>query len=189
MASSPSFQPPAPSPAPVATSQPVVTSVANASVPVTPAGSLIVIAIACLLISAWGGLVPYLGPSFGFSADGQAAWHWTAAQGVLGLLPGAVGVVMALWLVSTGVSAARVGSAAPIVLVGLILIACGAWFVVGPLAYGVLHGGPAYFVPAPPLRSLEYRLGYTMGPGVLLAAFGGAALGRARRRASRVTAA
>jgi len=184
MASAPPVQPSDPSSDPLGTSQASVTPTTRARVPVTPASSLILAAIAGLLLSAWGGLVPYLGPSFGFSADGQAAWQWTASQGFLGLLPGAVGVVVALWLLSSGVRAARVGSVSSVVLAGLLLIVCGAWFVIGPLAYSVLHTGPTYFVAASPLRSLEYRLGYTMGPGVLLAALGGVVLGRARRRAS-----
>src|SRR5271170_8087752 len=41
----------------------------------TPAG-LMGGAILALLLSAWAGIVPLVGPTFGFAADGRSSWTW-----------------------------------------------------------------------------------------------------------------
>ena len=45
---------------------------------------------------AWGGIIPYVGPAFGYSADGTGAWHWDLAHTVLALVPGAIGVIVGI---------------------------------------------------------------------------------------------
>ena len=50
--------------------------------------------VIAVLISAWGGIIPYLGPTFGYSADGSSAWQWSLTHSVLALIPGAIGVVI-----------------------------------------------------------------------------------------------
>jgi hypothetical protein len=62
---------------------------------------------------------------------------------------------------------------------GLLAAVCGAWFVIGPLAWPALRG-PAFFTGASPLRELEYWIGYSLGPGGLLLALGAFILGRPR---------
>ena len=37
--------------------------------------------VIAVLVSAWGGIVPYVGPLFGYSGDGSGAWHWDLAPG------------------------------------------------------------------------------------------------------------
>ncbi|MGH9304537.1 MAG: hypothetical protein ACRDZ5_09020, partial [Acidimicrobiales bacterium] len=53
---------------------------------------------------------------------------------------------------------------------------CGAWFVIGPLAWPVLEGAHV-FVGASPLVELTYWIGYSLGPGLLLAMLGGLSMG------------
>src|SRR5580698_9085374 len=56
--------------------------------------SLSAIGILTIAISAWGGIVPYVGPAFGFSADGSGSWYWSMTHSVLALIPGALGVLI-----------------------------------------------------------------------------------------------
>src|SRR5580698_7552627 len=58
--------------------------------------SLTLVGLVAVLVSAWGALVPFLGPAIGFGADGSDSWHWNLAHSLLGLVPGAVGIVVGL---------------------------------------------------------------------------------------------
>ena len=62
-----------------------------------------------ILISAWGGIIPYVGPAFGYSADGTGAWHWALAHTVLALIPGMIGVLVGVFILgeTRGVTAGR----------------------------------------------------------------------------------
>src|SRR6185503_18662309 len=51
-----------------------------------------------ILLGAWGGLAPFIGPYFDYSFGSDQTWHWTNARGWLEVLPGAV-VVVGGWLV------------------------------------------------------------------------------------------
>jgi hypothetical protein len=142
--------------------------------------SLGAVGLVALVASAWGGIVPYVGPSFGFSADGFGSWHWNLGQAVLALIPGAIGCLFALSLMgrtAAGATLRRVG----ITSGGLLAIASGAWFVIGPFAWPVLVNGGRYFVTASPLGELEHQVGYALGPGLILAACGAFAIGWAAR--------
>lgn len=123
-----------------------------------------------LLLGAWGALVPFVGPIFGFSADGTASWTWTSAHAWLFVLPGAVAVFGALLLMAgAGRPSARLGA--------LLALAAAAWFVAGPLAWPVLQG-THFFSGYGTLREFEYWIGYSMGPGFLIGSLAGYALGR-----------
>ena len=142
--------------------------------------SLGAVGLVALVISAWGGIVPYVGPTFGFSGDGFGSWHWNLSQAVLALIPGAIGCLFAVSLMgrtAAGSTLRRVGLTGG----GLLAIASGAWFVIGPLAWPVLVNGGRYFVTASPLGELEYQVGYALGPGLILAACGAFAIGWAAR--------
>jgi hypothetical protein len=140
--------------------------------------SLSVVGLVAVLVSAWGALVPYLGPGIGFGADGSGSWHWSLAHSLLGLVPGAVGIVVGLSLMAPrGVSVTR--SRLNLSWDALLAMAAGAWFVVGPLAWNVAYG--RFFLAASPTRTLEYWVGYSMGPGLVLAVCGAFALGWAAR--------
>jgi hypothetical protein len=153
------------------------------------AASLILVGLCMVLIAAWGGIVPYVGPIFGFSADGTGSWTWNLAHWELALLPGAVALVMGLAMMGLARASAVSASARSMLWVsGLVAVAAGAWFVVGPLAWPVLHSGRYFTASGSPLRQLEYVVGYSFGPGLLLVAFGAFAMGRAHRMLSGVDA-
>jgi hypothetical protein len=131
-----------------------------------------------LLLGAWAGIVSYIGPIFGFSGDGAGSWTWDLAHGLLFLAPGAAACLTGLLIMIEGLSTSRARRAL-LAMGGLVTIACGAWLVVGTLAWRALEG-PAFFLGASPLRELEYWIGYSLGPGGLLLALGSFVLGRSR---------
>ncbi|HWE68867.1 MAG TPA: hypothetical protein VG205_00820 [Acidimicrobiales bacterium] len=143
--------------------------------------SLWSLGVITLLISAWGGIIPYLGPTFGFSADGSPSWSWGLTHTVLALAPGALGCLVAFSFLAP-LSPTAVGRRrASLTLAGLVAVVCGAWFVVGPLAWPIVHNTGPYFVTAAPLRGLANQVGYSFGPGLILAACGAFAMGWAVR--------
>lgn len=142
--------------------------------------SLGMVGFIALIVSAWGGIVPFVGPTFGFSADGAVSWHWDLSHVVLALIPGAVGCIAALTFLAP-VNATVTRRRLSLTTAGVIGIASGAWFVVGPLAWPVLVNTHSYFVVATPLRALEYQIGYALGPGLILVMCSAFAMGWAAR--------
>ena len=124
---------------PAATPGTVVTSATVPVVRTVPPAALAFLAIFVTLVGAWGGIVPFVGGLFGFSADGSVSWHWSLIHAVLWLAPGAVAFVIGLAMlaqvprVESGMT--RFGSA----WTGLIAAICGAWFVIGPLAWPAIE--------------------------------------------------
>lgn len=134
---------------------------------------LALIGLLAILDGAWGGIVPYLGPTFGYSSNGLGSFEWTTMHSLLYLVPGAVAVFAGSCLLTL-----RRNSS----LFGLLLALCGAWLVVGVIAWPTLYSGLTVFTSAPPDTLFVNILGYNLGPGVILAVLGGMALG-ARGRA------
>ncbi|HUI02297.1 MAG TPA: hypothetical protein VLZ77_02065 [Acidimicrobiales bacterium] len=147
-----------------------------------PAGRVAFVALLVALVGAWGATVAFTGPAMGFSADGTAAWHWDTAHALLWLAPGAAAVLAAVALLglvpATRGGRGRLGTATA----GIAVVACGAWFVIGPVAWPVLHAAAPVFRPARPLRELAFQVVYSLGPGSLLLALGGAAAAWGMRR-------
>lgn len=143
--------------------------------------SLSTVGLLALILAAWAGIIPFVGPIFGYDATGTGSWAWTSAHGWLALAPGAVGVLMALWLMGRVPSDSIGARRASLAISGTILAACGAWLVIGPMAWPVISSSPHYFVAAAPLRNLLNHLGYSYGPGLILAACGAFAFGWAAR--------
>ncbi len=139
---------------------------------------LFVWAFVALLLSAWAGVVPYIGPIFGFSADGSSSWTWNDAHTYGALVPGAVGLVSCLVILACARRPVGMQSAGTLASAGFAVFVCGAWLAVFPVAWAVIRA--PYFQAASPTSTLEYWLGYASGPGVLLAAFGAFVMGRAR---------
>jgi hypothetical protein len=140
------------------------------------------------MISAWGGIIPYVGPTFGFSADGSGSWQWNLTHSVLALIPGAVGCLIGLTFMAR-IPDARIGRRKmSLSMAGLIAVLCGAWFVIGPLAWSVIDNTRAYFVAASPLRMLANEVGYSLGTGLILALCGAFAIGWATRHDRPLTA-
>jgi hypothetical protein len=142
--------------------------------------SLGMVGFIALIASAWGGIIPFVGPTFGFSADGAGSWHWDLSHAVLALIPGALGCLVALTMMAPA-NASVTGRRLSLTTAGIIGIASGAWFVVGPYAWPVLVNTHSYFIVASPLRVLEYQIGYALGPGLILVACSAFAVGWAAR--------
>ena len=142
--------------------------------------SLGMVGFLALVASAWGGIVPFVGPTFGFSADGAASWYWNLSHVVLALIPGALGCLVALTFLAP-VNATVTRRRLSLTTAGIIGIASGAWFVIGPLAWPVLVNTHSYFLAATPLRMLEYQVGYALGPGLILVMCSAFAVGWAAR--------
>jgi hypothetical protein len=129
-----------------------------------------------LLLGAWGGIVPFIGPILGFSADGSTSWTWNLAHALLFLVPGAAAAVAGLIIMIEGLSLSPARRSV-LGIAGVLAALCGAWFVVGPLAWPALQE-PAFYSGASALRELAYWIVYSLGPGGLLLALGAFVLGR-----------
>ena len=145
--------------------------------------SIVTVGVVTILISAWGAVIPFVEPIFGFHATGTPSFHWNAAHTLLAVVPGVIGVSMGfvvLWAASpVAVGRRRV----TLVWAGLITILSGAWFIVGPRAWPVITTHGVYFASASsPLRGLLYQVGYALGTGVILAVCGGYVMGWASRQ-------
>lgn len=124
--------------------------------------------VTAILVSAWGGIVPYIGSLFQFSADGSGAWHWDLAHAVLALAPGAAGVLLGLFIVAQARGIAAERGRLSLAAAGVLLMVCGAWFAVGPLAWPLISNSSHYFAAASPSALLARELGYSIGTGLVL---------------------
>lgn len=147
----------------------------SGSVRTVPAG-LGLVGLLAVLDGAWGAIVPYVGPTFGYRSNGVGSFQWTVEHGVLYLIPGIAGLVAGLMLL--GFMRSRSGAAAA----GVLAVASGAWFILGVVVWPILYSSPSVFTAAPtPAANFANLLGYNLGPGIILAVLGGIALGAARR--------
>jgi len=143
--------------------------------------SLILGGFLALLVSAWAGIIPFVGPSFGFSADGTVSWTWNLVHALGALVPGAVGLLACLAIIVIARRPSGTLASSRLAVAGFMIFLCGAWFASVPVAWPVLVG--SYLHTASPSLTLHYWMGLAIGPGVLLAAFGAFAMGRAGREA------
>lgn len=142
-----------------------------------------------MLLGAWVGISPFVGPLF-FNAFGVPAWTWNLTNAIVWLAPGAVCFVIGISMM-TAASAARAGVGGRSHLgTGLLAGCCGAWLLIAPIAWPVAEGRIA-LMPSTPWREFLYWVSYTFGPGALLVLFGGIAMGVAMltRRATMVATA
>lgn len=140
-------------------------------------GTMVTVGLFTLLFGAWAGIVPFVGPLFGYGATGTGAWVWNLPHALLWLAPGAAAVLMGVLMSSQapGISAGMASGGA--FLIGFATLLCGAWLVIGPFAWPVLEGVHPFVGAATPLREFSYWIGYSLGPGVILAMLGGSAMG------------
>jgi hypothetical protein len=144
--------------------------------------------VVAVLVSVWGGIVPYVGPLFDYSGDGSGSWHWNLAHGVLSLAPGILGVLLGLFVVAESRGVVVGKRRLSLATAGILLMVCGAWFAVGPLAWPVINNGSGYFVASTHLRVLAYEAGYSIVTGLILVISGAFVDGWASRHQSRATA-
>jgi hypothetical protein len=140
-----------------------------------------------VLVSAWGGIVPYVGPLFDYSGDGSGSWHWNLAHAVLALAPGILGVLLGVFVIAESRGIVVGKGRLTLATAGTLLMICGAWFAVGPLAWPVLSNGSGYFVAATHLRVLAYEVGYSIGTGLILVVCGAFVDGWASRHQSKTS--
>ena len=139
--------------------------------------SIGVFAFFALVVSAWGGLAPFIGPAFGYSGAGGSSFQWSYSRALLSVLPAIVGVAGALlvlgasgsWRLREGRASMRLG--------GLLSLLAGAWFALGWAAWGPIHAGVLYLASGTALRRFSYVVGIAVGPGVLIGAFGALVFG------------
>lgn len=138
------------------------------------------------LLGAWGGIVAFVGPTFGYNATVASSWQWTTANWLLHLVPGAVALAAGLVVMSSSPSVRVRGMLA---LASLAAIAAGAWFVIGPAAWPWFETSSAYGPATGAGAAFANQVGANLGVGVLLAALGGMALktALATRAAATVT--
>jgi hypothetical protein len=129
-----------------------------------------------IVAGAWGGLAPFVGPTFGFSPDGAGSWHWDLARAMLSALPGAAAVVAGLLVIACARSAALAIGRGGVRLAGLVMFAAGSWFALGPSAWPVLWNN-TYFIHSSSLSDFGRSAGFAAGPGLVLAATAGFLLG------------
>jgi hypothetical protein len=127
-----------------------------------------------VLLGIWGGLIPFVGPSFDYSFTPDASWHWTTGRLLLEVLPAVATVLGGLALIG---SASRISGA-----VGAWLAAAGgAWFVTGQWFStlwndGVMQAG----VPTATSDAGQVGewIGFFLGLGVVIVFLAAMALGR-----------
>ncbi len=131
-----------------------------------------------MLLGAWGALVPFVGPYFGFAFTPDKAWAYTSGRLWLSVLPGAAAFLGGLIVMGGG----RIAAAG-----ALLAVAGGTWFAIGQLvvnfaaaSYHLSAGAPvtaagAVFGPAA-MRFLE-SLAFFYGLGIVIVFCAALALG------------
>jgi hypothetical protein len=116
-----------------------------------------------LVLGLWGALIPFVGPYFNYQIGTTSTWDWSMDRLWLSVLPGAAAVIGGLIMMySTRRSAASLG--------GLLALAGGLWFVVGPSVSMLWNGGVQATGPAfgdTGTRVLEW-LGFYYATGALI---------------------
>lgn len=132
-----------------------------------------------VLLGAWGALVPFVGPYFGYAYTPDKAWAYTSGRLVLSVLPGALVFLGGLMVLASD-GAAAIG--------GFFAAVGGAWFVVGAAVVAVVapssYGPGSPVVPAgatfgPATMRLLELLGFFTGLGVVIVFLGALAMGKA----------
>jgi hypothetical protein len=131
-----------------------------------------------ILLGAWGALVPFVGPYFGYAYTPDKTWAYTSGRMVLSVLPGALVFLAGVLVLISDVPAA---------IGGFFAAVGGAWFVVGAEVMAVV--APTYSPGSPvvasgaafgssTMRLLEH-IGFYSGLGVVIVFVGALALGKA----------
>lgn len=130
-----------------------------------------------ILLGAWGGIVPFVGPIFGYRSTHSGSFAWTAPHVLLYLIPGAVAMFFGLVLLGAAMER-RARFSVSKELAALVIMACGSWFVLGPAVWPIFSSSAVFGSTTGALARFVNFLGYNLGPGLLLAAFGAMALVR-----------
>jgi len=126
-----------------------------------------------VLLGIWAGLVPFVGPYFHYAMHSNQHWQWFADRFWLEVLPAIVAVVGGLILMG---GMTRIS----MMFGGLLALAAGLWFIVGPNVSMLWNHGA--ITVGPPMgrhnitRTLEW-IGFFYGVGGLITMFSSYALG------------
>jgi hypothetical protein len=129
-----------------------------------------------VLAGIWGGIAPFIGPTFNYSADGSGSWHWDLARGILAALPGAAVFVAGLLVIACARSVAIGIGRWGVAIAGVVMFASAVWFAIGPAAWPALWGRN-YFVHSTANMNLARSAGFSAGPGVVIALVAGLMIG------------
>src|SRR5436305_10171368 len=126
-----------------------------------------------VLLGIWAGLVPFVGPYFHYAMHSNQHWQWFADRFWLEVLPAAVAVIGGLILMGGMTRASTMFG-------GLLALAAGLWFIVGPNVSMLWNHGA--ITVGPPMgrhnitRTLEW-IGFFYGVGALITMLSSYALG------------
>ncbi len=123
------------------------------------------------LLGAWAAIVGFVGPDFGYQATNNTSWQWTTANWLLHLIPGGAAFVAGLVAVALA-GASTLGARSLLRLAALVIVAAGAWLVIGPALWPVFESGSPYASAATAQTSFTNQIGANLGPGLLLVALG-----------------
>lgn len=127
-----------------------------------------------VLLGIWGGIIPFVGPVFGYAYTPDTAWHFTTGRLYLEILPAAATIVGGLLLLASANRAYTQFGA-------WLAAVAGAWFAVGPTLSVLFHGGsPAAGTPASAAstQAAIEELGFFVGLGVVVVFLAAVGLGR-----------
>jgi hypothetical protein len=125
-----------------------------------------------ILLGAWGGLIPFIGPSFHYAYTPDTAWTYTTGRLWLEILPAAAAVVGGLMLLVSGLR--------PTAMFGAWLAAIGgAWFALGNVFAPLwTTTGPAGVPVGGTVARVIEQIGFFTGLGVVMVFVAAVALGR-----------
>lgn len=134
--------------------------------------------LALIVLGAWGGIAPYVGPAFGYGFTPDRAWAFNQGRLVLSALPGALALIGGLGIAVTK-SRWLGGFLTVVAALG------GAWFIVGGLALKLLPASmsASTITAGTPLGTTVQQvaltdIGFFWGVGALIMFFAGLAFGR-----------
>lgn len=131
-----------------------------------------------LLLALWAGLIPFVGPYFGYGFAPDATWHFTLNRLWLDVLPAAAAILGGLMMIA---AARRFTGAAG----GWLALLAGAWLLLGPSvslfwqhpAAGALISGIGTPLGGPNRAAIE-MIGFFYGAGALIASLAAFTIGR-----------
>jgi hypothetical protein len=134
-----------------------------------------------ILLGAWGALVPFIGPYFGYYYGRDKTWLYSSDRLWLSVLPGAAAFLGGLIVLAT--RRTRAAGA-------LLAVFGGVWFVIGAAVLAVAKPGTGPSAPGtasgamfgPATMHLLENIGFFSGLGVSIVFFGALALGRSGAR-------
>lgn len=127
-----------------------------------------------VLLGIWGGLIPFVGPLFGYAYTPDTAWHFTMGRLWLEILPAAATVLGGFLLLASADRRVTLFG-------GWLAAVAGAWFAVGPTVSRLFNGGVAAAGSPAATASTQAVLeevGFFIGLGVVVVFLAALGLGR-----------